>query len=111
MSPSRSRWVAWRHLGSKSRFRRRRIKPRRFRPLADVRRMHQPRWLVEHGSNKLEAELLKDSLRGAIIGMVPRIDFREPRFMPSIFERAARRFRSEATAPTRLYDMKADLEI
>ena len=54
--------------------------------------MHQPRWLIEHGSNKLESELLKDSLRGTIIGMVPGIDFREPRFMPRIFEHAARRF-------------------
>src|ERR1700730_16747428 len=50
-----------------------------FGPLADVRRMHQPRWPVKRGSNKLESELLKDSLRGAIIGMVPGIDFREPR--------------------------------
>ena len=73
--------------------------------------MHQPRWFVEHGSNKLESELLEDSLRGAIIGMVPGIDFREARFMPSIFEHPARRFRCEASAPARLYEMKADLEI
>src|SRR5215469_12188528 len=83
----------------------------RFGPLKDIGRMHQPRWLVEHGSNKLESELLEDSLRGAIIGMVPGIDLREPRFMPSIFERAARRFGCEALAPARLYEMKADLEI
>jgi hypothetical protein len=80
-------------------------------PLADVRRMHQPRLPVEHGSNKLEAELLKDALRGAIVGMVPGIDFRGPRFMPGIFEHTARRFRSEASAPARLYKMKADLGI
>jgi hypothetical protein len=64
----------------------------------------------KRGSNKLESELLKDSLRGAIIGMVPGIDFREPRFMPSILEHAARRFRCEAYAPARLYEMEADLE-
>ena len=73
--------------------------------------MHQPRWLVEHGSNKLEPELLEDALRDAIVGMVPGIDFREPRFMPGIFEHAVRRFRREAYAPARLYEMKADLEI
>jgi len=31
--------------------------------------------------------------------------------MPRIFEHAARRFRCEAYAPARLYEMKADLEI
>src|SRR5262249_5974470 len=89
----------------------RRIELRRFVPLADVRRMHQTRWPVEHGPNKLEAEVLKDALRGAIVGMVPGIDFREPRFMPRVFEHTACRFRSEASAPARLYKMKADLEI
>jgi len=73
--------------------------------------MQQPRWFIEHGSNKLESELLEDSLRGAIVGMVPGIDFREPQLMPGIFEHAARRFRCEASAPARLYEMKADLEI
>src|SRR5215472_10989604 len=105
-----SGWVVWHRPGSRSRFCEGRIKPR-FGPLADVRRMHQPRWLVEHGSNKLESELLKDSLRGTIIGMVPGIDFREPRFMPRIFEHAARRFCCEAYAPAGLYEMEANLEI
>jgi hypothetical protein len=79
----------------------RRIELRRFVPLADVRRIHQPRWPVEHGSNKLEAAVLKDALRGAIVGMVPSIDFREPRFMPCIFEHTSRRFRKRGLCPSK----------
>ena len=73
--------------------------------------MHQASWLVKEIFNVLESELLEDFLRSTIVGVMPGEDFRQPQFFPGVFERAERRFRCEAFAPTALHEMEPHFEI
>lgn len=73
--------------------------------------MQEARRRVEQVLEEGEAERFEDVARGAVVGVMPGIEFRQPQFAPAIIERAARRFRCEALAPAPLHDVEAELEI
>ena len=71
--------------------------------------MHQARWLVIYILNEREAEFLEDSLRGPIIGMVPRVHFGQLQFSPTVVEYAERCLRTQTFAPAALHEMETEL--
>src|SRR4029077_10382490 len=73
--------------------------------------MHQARWLVIYILNEREAEVLENSLRGRIIGMVPRVHFGQLQFSPTVVEYAERCLRTQTFAPAALHEMETELEI